>query len=319
MAKLFIIGNGFDMVHFTSEDRKNNKTTSTDDFRHYLESNGGKKNLSLPSKKQDRDGGEYYDKVEQVSFVANLLRHSNGDTWANFEEALGNMDLEFCYPDAPVAVDSDGDPKPTANDNVAEDISTDLAETLSVVPVVFTEWLDTTNIKNVLPNESVKTLLKDDIDNNLFLNFNYTDTLQRLYAIPDGNVCHIHGRQGGTLVVGHGEEAAQYEVGFIEKYDLSGEAKGKLTQLEIVLKKDTAKALGQSIQFFNKLSNISEIYSYGFSYSKVDGIYVKEICRHISSKAIWYLNTYDDKAGRNKKFEKIIRTCGFKGSFARYT
>ena len=318
MAKLFIIGNGFDMAHFTAEDRKNRKTTSTNDFRYYLESNGIKKNLSLPSKKQDRDGGEYYDKVEQVSFVANLLIHSNGDNWANFEEALGNMDLDFCYPDAPVAVDSDGDPKPTANDNVAEDISTDLTETLSIVPEVFTEWLDTTNIQNVLPIEKVKTLLKDDIDNNLFLNFNYTVTLQRLYAIPDGNVCHIHGRQGGTLVVGHGEEAAQYEVGFVEKHDLSGEATGKLAQLETVLKKDTAKALGQSTQFFNKLSNISEVYSYGFSYSKVDEIYIKEICRHISSKAIWYLQVYDEKANKNKESEGIIRACGFKGSFARF-
>lgn len=318
MTKLFIIGNGFDMAHFTEEDSENNKTTSTEDFRHYLEGNGYKKSLSLPSKKQDMDGGESYDRAEQVSFVANLLKHSNGENWENFEEAMGNMDLNYCYPDAPVAVDSDGDPKPSANDNVGEDISTDMKETLSLIPDIFTAWLSATNIQNILPNERVKNLLKDDSDNNLFLNFNYTDTLQRLYAVPDSNVCHIHGRLGGTLVVGHGEAAAQYEVDFIEKYDLSGEAREKLTQLEIALKKDTAKALGQNIQFFNKLSNISEVYSYGFSYSKVDEIYVKEICRHISSNAIWYLNTYDEKDNNNRKFEGIIMACGFKGSFSRY-
>jgi hypothetical protein len=43
----------------------------------------------------------------------------------------------------------------------------------------------------------------------VFLNFNYTPSLQRLYGIPDANVFHIHGAAANpteTLILGHGWE-----------------------------------------------------------------------------------------------------------------
>src|SRR5690606_16030650 len=41
----------------------------------------------------------------------------------------------------------------------------------------------------------------------LFLTFNYTPTLQRLYGVPEQNVLHIHGRSSDAaidIILGHG-------------------------------------------------------------------------------------------------------------------
>ncbi len=48
------------------------------------------------------------------------------------------------------------------------------------------DWLSSIDIKQAVPDLS---LCSDD----LYVNFNYLDTLQTLYHIPDNNVFHIHG------------------------------------------------------------------------------------------------------------------------------
>lgn len=48
--------------------------------------------------------------------------------------------------------------------------------------------------------------------NALFLTFNYTQTLNRLYSIPDDNILHIHhsiAKDGCDLVFGHGTRITQ--------------------------------------------------------------------------------------------------------------
>ncbi|MBZ5482422.1 hypothetical protein JGU65_24870 [Bacillus sp. T_4] len=60
---------------------------------------------------------------------------------------------------------------------------------------------------------------------------------------------------------------------------------------------------------------IERIYTYGFSFSEVDLPYIKGICLSIDTSNItWYLHTYHSDMVR-KKFEEIIKECGFKGRF----
>lgn len=123
--------------------------------------------------------------------------------------------------------------------------------------------------------------------NNHFLNFNYTETLESAYC--KNNVCHIHGRIGDEqedIYFGHGDD---------EEYPESLETLGAevaLGQLKRSLRKDTTKALYDNKAFFDGLKDVTEIYSYGFSFSDVDMIYIETIRNIICPGTIWFLNSY---------------------------
>ena len=149
------------------------------------------------------------------------------------------------------------------------------------------------------------------------MSFNYTKTLQQLYGVRV--VKHIHNRVGQKLVFGHGDDRAEYE----EPYDEEWRAPVGATDLNDFiqfLRKDTDKQLRKYNDFFRKLSpEIDKVYSYGFSYSKVDSPYIKEVIRRISPNATWYFTAHE--ANNAKEFGKKkskLRRYGFKGKFDVY-
>ncbi|NTW72696.1 MAG: hypothetical protein HGA49_10725 [Eubacteriaceae bacterium] len=80
--------------------------------------------------------------------------------------------------------------------------------------------------------------------------------------------------------------------------------------------KDTSYALKKHQSFFDEsISVVINIYSYGFSFSNVDIIYINKICSVIQTEnSVWYLNDFDKISARNE-FEEKIRKCGYKGKF----
>ncbi|WP_413640925.1 hypothetical protein [Paenibacillus tundrae] len=62
---------------------------------------------------------------------------------------------------------------------------------------------------------------------------------------------------------------------------------------------------------------MEKVYSLGFSFSKVDQVYVKEICRCLPEDVIWYLNDHNTPEER-EQFQKIILSSGFRGKFSTY-
>ena len=82
-------------------------------------------------------------------------------------------------------------------------------------------------------------------------------------------------------------------------------------RLKIDLRKNTSKALSDNYNFFERISGVRKIYSYGFSFSNVDMIYLEEICKHIDpNKVRWYFNRYDWK--NNQDSVNKVRNLGFK-------
>ena len=69
----------------------------------------------------------------------------------------------------------------------------------------YSDWKDRILTKG---EESHSKLLKDTVLKNsdaLFINFNYTKTLEDLYRIPEKQVFHLHGViDGGKFIFGHG-------------------------------------------------------------------------------------------------------------------
>ena len=121
---------------------------------------------------------------------------------------------------------------------------------------------------------------------------------------------------GEDLVFGHGEDTSLYEK--YERENIGTEQ--HLSDIDRALRKNVQMALKTHHSFFEMLGKITieKIYSYGFSYGKADLIYVQEIVKALSRNAIWHLNGFDDRNDRNRDFESIIRSCGFRGAFGRF-
>ena len=95
-------------------------------------------------------------------------------------------------------------------------------------------------------------------------------------------------------------------------------AENVLDEIQNNLRKDTVGALQQHLKFFNKIKGeVDKVFTYGFSFSEVDRIYIREICKRLPDNAVWYLNDYDD-SDKREQFASILRSFGFLGEIADY-
>lgn len=310
MSNLFIIGNGFDISH--------GLPTAYENFRKFLFDKYEIDEEELEDFTVIPEGGFYNDQTDEIEyddyeialFFSRLMFEIEGKDWSQFEENLAHLDMKSC-------IENQILPGFTLSEemNICEGLARFIADNLSRINKYFKDWIKSIKIGNDTQKKLSfeKLLTKED----LFLNFNYTRTLKEIYAVD--NVCHIHGevQVKEELIFGHGEEW-EYNLAYNLKYI---EAESILIQAFNCLKKRTEETLKSKINFFNKINKkVKKIYSYGFSYSSVDLIYIREICENLDSKnIIWHLNTYDDKEEKNKAFEKCIRKCGFEGEFKKYS
>lgn len=79
------------------------------------------------------------------------------------------------------------------------------------------QWIteENRNLCNIKPREEVKKFINDEDE---FISFNYTMTLETLYNIKANNVLHIHGCMGNynpdeydrfQFILGHGSDDAK--------------------------------------------------------------------------------------------------------------
>lgn len=50
-----------------------------------------------------------------------------------------------------------------------------------------------------------------------------------------------------------------------------------------------------SSEFFENLSHIKKVFSFGFSYNDIDLFYIKRIIEQAKDDAQWYLDDYDEQ------------------------
>jgi hypothetical protein len=303
MPNLFIIGNGFDIAHGLPTKYKH--------FRQFLvDVYDADENISIfePSITMNPDGGEYPDASEVASLVSRMQIDASIDSeWNCFEETLGLFDYEEFY-DMCYVADKDGGENLWHTAYNKEDISSSLLKAIPYIQVLFKEWIE------ALPALSLRKPRFSSIidpENDLFLNFNYTLTLEKVYGCK--KVCHIHGKQGGKILVGHGDDTEN--AGDFDNRYYPG-ATCNLTDVKQALRKDTRAALELNRAFFNSIAVVADIYSIGFSYNDVDLIYIKEICRTLNTKPhIWTFHGYSGDRPKFHHFKETIRKCGFNGSF----
>ena len=362
MSKLFILGNGFDLAH--------NLPTGYGHFRDFLVSIGDKQDTDysdLFTVEYGRTGNFVLDQDKIINLLVYLIDEtSRGDNWEDFEEATGkfyyeeffdfceaNKDVDYAFSSLNDEYEDDEyeDDEIDYDDEVFLDsiqakadkqeliIAKQLDGFLSELKKLFSEWFRSINTAAARKTNFINQLS----DNDLFLTFNYTKTLEVVYNIPKQNICHIHGQQGEEIVFGHGQKENPYEkdVLYYTEYEYAdktnmdfAELRKRINidnppnyslQLYLALsslfndfKKDVQGCYEKQEWFFKKLHavKIDSIISLGFSFSEVDRYYIKKICEKIdTSNIVWHLTKFDDVSGKKEKFEKIIRECGFKGAF----
>ncbi|MFA5449087.1 MAG: bacteriophage abortive infection AbiH family protein [Clostridia bacterium] len=304
--KLFIIGNGFDSAHKFK--------TKYSDFREFLIKNYPYTNCwgNLPQPNLMHGGDIGYNENECASFIVDLIDgvDSSEGLWSELELYLAMFDFTEYFDDI-----AEYGEKPFHAAYKNEDNSSYLTAAVSMISKFFDEWVSSIDIRKGKPSLKFKKLI--DKENDLFLNFNYTSTLQTIYGTK--NVVHIHGKQGEEIFFGHGERMEYDEDNFAYK---CGKYFGAdLNGLHNALRKKTEDAFFIHHQFFKGLKNaeIDSIYSMGFSFSDIDMVYLERICECIDTKGMtWYLNDFNSVAERNQ-FIKKIKDCGYEGLFDTFT
>lgn len=322
MASLFIIGNGFDLAH--------KMKTSFNDFRDYLYSNYPDvfdNILYVPESITDPSGEDLQSEDEVAGLIAYLLNmvapidktNKSRSDWKEIEKFLGELNLKKCFSCVVPQYDKEGDRNYFWEREIAESICRNMALAIPQITDFLSEWIRTVEISKS-PICSFQELIHPKED--LFLTFNYTQTLEKLYACEKANVCHIHGAVSDTfyqdekLILGHCgsenylcDESVPYEMG------------DGLQEIYEELRKDTTEQMRLHTNFFGKIkrTKIEKIYSFGFSFAAVDLPYIQKVCGSIDTKQIsWGLNIYDDEPHR-LQYMNTIKQLGFQGNFFTYS
>ncbi len=306
MRRLVILGNGFDIAH--------DLHTNYSDFMKYLLANETP-SQSISENEYSLFTNRSIDDLERKALYEDLSKYiPEQDLWSSFEQALGALDDEYLRDDNSCYLLSYGDEN--WRDSAHHDYQYMISEALAFaddIPNQFRKWISTIDT-HVTPKAPLDIISNDC----LFLNFNYTDTLETSYDISEEHILYIHGKalRGDELILGHHEEdliqdkpepqfASEEEYAlYLEYYDEDV----RITEANEIIKgyfrktyKDTSAIIQKNQAFFAALKDIGEIYILGHSLSLIDFEYFSEIKQNVSLFCHWNISYHNDKDYRHAK------------------
>ncbi len=276
---IVIVGNGFDVNH--------GLPSGYADFKEWLKNND----------------------IYLFDFL-NTYIDVKGIWWNNFESSLSEINIPQLIRDTPLKKSqtsivglppSFSHPASWRLDSVREALS-----------LKFTEWVKTLDgveikKKNELPEAC------------LYISFNYTDTLERVYGIEENKIVYIHGKasRGDELIYGHGKNQFVLENDVMKKYNLHrsddfftagtyGNSESELTTHISYWQKYI-----QIGRYYDELRSAvmdaNKVCVYGLSFSEVDFPYLQWIVEknpNLKWRVSWH--SENDK----KCISEILRTLG---------
>lgn len=254
--KLYIIGNGFDLAHRIE--------SCYCKFKKYCE-------MKAP---------EYFNTM-------NYIYENNVKLWSQFENELANIN-KTKFKDLierfikPYYIRTR---KCDCSKLAIEDIVDYLWPN-----IVFRDWVHSINISECT------RLIEFGPETSLFLNFNYTKTLEKVYGIPTDDILYIHGtfnKDNGldvnAITVGHGMSAEDVDRKFGNDDD---EMTKELKNLVNHFRKDTSKIINDNAEFWSSLKDVNDVYVFGHSVAEVDLPYFKKVIESIKPDASWHISVH---------------------------
>ncbi|WP_439483981.1 bacteriophage abortive infection AbiH family protein [Cyclobacterium plantarum] len=267
--KLYIIGNGFDIQHGLK--------SKYWDFKEYLDI-------------KDR---KLVDRLEDY-FGADAL-------WSDFEETLAYLDTEQIIDECMNYLESYG--AENWSDAYHHDYQYEVQQRIDLITETlkqrFNEWI----LHLRLPSNANDNMVFVD-KTATFINFNYTDTLERLYKVTPSQILYIHNKStdlNSTLILGHSRNPQNAKT-IDELYNNENTdvrvAEGNRILDDYFAKtyKSTETIINDNSGFFDRLKDIETIYVFGHSLSVVDRPYFQEIIKRIDKdKILWKVSFHNKK------------------------
>ena len=289
-STLYVIGNGFDQRHGLKSsygeyhEYVHNNTPNVEDFLYQY--------FFLKEKLYIKDE-KYY--------------------WCNFENDLASFDAEQFYSDYDNVSEGTGDqenPQRSDYNGVEDEIIDESGKMHSEIRESFWNWIN--DISETEIEQKNMHFEKDA----LFLSFNYTPTLEKVYNIP--NVFHIHGYIGDgndeKLVFGHGMEVLEGEIPELDENGESNrtpsyDAEAASHILFYQFQKPVKNIIDENQSFFDSLKDVEKVVVLGHSLNDIDMLYILKIKKCISKKSSWLIVYYDNKDKERAKDAMNIIGC----------
>lgn len=294
---LFIIGNGFDLMH------------------------------GVPSRYEN-----FRDSMGRHNELRKMLEMyiTKEDLWRDFEGSLAYLDDE-----AMLGTVNDWMDTFDVNDQFDDDFSaadfflaaeSAVAPALTIVrelPKQFRKWICT--LRPINPGKPLESILNNQAT---FINFNYTEFLEIIYGVPKENIWYIHGdRRDKTkeLILGHASgleldvdtnpSASKSKHSSIKNqtvYDLHETAGHYLGNYYHSTTKKSSDVIRANQDRFVAFSKVETLVVIGHSLSPVDYPYFKEIInsnRNVKNMK-WYISWYS--AGDLKQVDIFANAMGIR-------
>lgn len=265
--KLYIIGNGFDLHH--------GMKTSYPDFCRYVKEND----------------------IELANFLEMYFYlDTNKDyLWTNFEKDLGTFDYGLFLDDNDNTEPMHDSFKPSHIYGLEDDLLEQGKQMTKRIKEAFYGWL----LEVEYPDEN-KYPLRLDV-NSLFLSFNYTETLRKLYSVSRDNILHIHHaieNYGSDLIFGHNiklNNEPEFDEYGNSNRTLYSDSESASKMLLYAFYKDTAEIIEWHTGFFDNLSDIDEIIVLGHSLNDIDMPYFDRVSKAVKSSVKWTVSYYSSE------------------------
>lgn len=263
---LYIIGNGFD-IHHSIDSRYS-------DFQKFLYSTGNS-----------------YLAGQLETYYPNIV-NSKDYKWGDLEKALGEIDYITTYNECNDDVEIDYDHMMQTSAILEDKPQQMLEETLCNLHRVFEKWVSSLDV--MVEKDDELYLFNQ---NGIFLNFNYTETLEVVYNIPQSSITYIHGRRnrGESLILGHSSEIDPTEAFFEDNTVYEDNAYEGIIGIANTQKKNVDDIISSKKYFWELLKDINRIITYGHSFSDVDIPYFEKISSVIKKDAEWHFGCYNEK------------------------
>lgn len=323
MARLIIIGNGYDLAHLNGQTSYKKFSEWLCD-KYELKIEGGNElnfTLSLSTYdgkflKQFGNNEEYNKHIIEIddgrkrifsAMLVNMIADLGDESWSDFEKNLGNLPWKKYINEANAFYKNyiaEYSPVPYGTDLITSASGTILE--------LFAGWVKTINVDNI-KTDMIDAKIGDTKDNDFFLIFNYTNTIEKVFSIKcKENLCYIHGSvlNNDDIIVGHGEKTKTKGTNLVTEDDYIREA-------EAVLYKNPGAIIKNHKNFFDAIKNnfskdnYNEIYVYGWNGRGVDEEYlwkIKSIVKSCKSKCKLYINDYN---GDGKEKEELWKKYDF--------
>lgn len=266
---------------------------------------------------------EYLEESKEWGFKESLERYiSSDELWSSFEYALGCLDYDAVRDNNSCYMLGYGD------DNWRDSAHHDYQMMISEELVFANEISE--YIKNWILSLDTKREQKLSCDiinqDNLYISFNYTDTLEKTYNISNERILYIHGKalRDNQLIVGHGdstmtiddvppefesEEEADAYLEYMSSTDVREmEADEIIKNYFKCTYKDVDEIIKRHREFLTDLNGIRNVFILGHSLADVDLQYFAVLNEILGQDVFWTVTYYTDDEREGFLFQ--LQKCG---------